>query len=92
MGDQSPENYGGNFTYTEEQKREFRENLEAFSKYLRELENLYVSVPPRCIKTIIAYKHKAELATPQIPVPTAPGICISKAIRCNKWSTTYANR
>ena len=36
----NPETYGGNFTYTEERKREFRENPEAFSKYLRELETL----------------------------------------------------
>ena len=39
MGDQDPDNYGGNFKYTEERKKEFRENPEVFSKYLRELEN-----------------------------------------------------
>jgi hypothetical protein len=40
MGDQDPKPFGGNFLYTEEQRKEFRDNPDAFSKYLRELENI----------------------------------------------------
>jgi hypothetical protein len=40
MGDQDPKPFGGNFFYTEDQTKEFRDNPAAFSKYLRELENI----------------------------------------------------